>query len=151
MPRASRLSSEPWLALARSVSSPRSRKPAPRPRSSGPILNPMQSRAFIEKHGASCLSVLTDAPYFQGHLTHLAQVRAAVTIPVLRKDFLIDDYQVVEARLAGADAILLIAEILDDKTIGPVSGTGETTGEWQLWSSFTTRPIWTVYSLQAPI
>jgi indole-3-glycerol phosphate synthase len=70
-----------------------------------------------EEHGASCLSVLTDAPYFQGHLAHLAQARAAVTIPVLRKDFLIDEYQVVEARLAGADAILLIAEILDDKTI----------------------------------
>jgi indole-3-glycerol phosphate synthase len=70
-----------------------------------------------EKHGASCLSVLTDTPYFQGHLSHLAQVRAAVEIPVLRKDFLIDDYQVVEARLAGADAILLIAEILDDQQL----------------------------------
>jgi indole-3-glycerol phosphate synthase len=74
------------------------------------------ARAY-ETHGASCLSVLTDAPYFQGHLSHLAQVREAVTIPVLRKDFLIDDYQVVEARLAGADAILLIAEILDDRTL----------------------------------
>ena len=63
------------------------------------------------------MSVLTDAPYFEGHLTHLAQVRSAVTIPVLRKDFLIDDYQVVEARSTGADAILLIAEILDDKTL----------------------------------
>ena len=61
--------------------------------------------------------MLTDAPYFQGHLTHLTQVRSAVTIPVLRKDFLIDDYQVVEARSTGADAILLIAEILDDKTL----------------------------------
>jgi indole-3-glycerol phosphate synthase len=70
-----------------------------------------------EKHGASCLSVLTDAPHFKGHLNHLTQVRTAVTIPLLRKDFLIDDYQVVEARLAGADAILLIAEILDDKTL----------------------------------
>jgi indole-3-glycerol phosphate synthase len=70
-----------------------------------------------ENHGASCLSVLTDAPHFEGHLTHLTQVRTTVAIPVLRKDFLIDDYQVVEARLAGADAILLIAEILDDKTL----------------------------------
>jgi indole-3-glycerol phosphate synthase len=58
--------------------------------------------------------VLTDAPYFQGHLSHLARIRASVAIPLLRKDFLIDEYQVVEARLAGADAILLIAEILDD-------------------------------------
>ena len=56
----------------------------------------------------------TDAPYFQGHLSYLARIRASVAIPLLRKDFLIDDYQVVEARLAGADAILLIAEILDD-------------------------------------
>ena len=71
-----------------------------------------------EKHGAACLSVLTDAPFFQGCLAHLAQVRATVAIPVLRKDFLIDEYQVVEARRAGADAILLIAEILDDLMLG---------------------------------
>jgi indole-3-glycerol phosphate synthase len=71
------------------------------------------ARAYQE-HGAACLSILTDAPYFQGHLSYLARVRASVAIPLLRKDFLIDDYQVVEARLAGADAILLIAEILDD-------------------------------------
>ncbi len=61
--------------------------------------------------------MLTDTPYFHGHLTHLTQARQAVAIPVLRKDFLIDDYQIVEARRAGADAILLIAEILDDKTL----------------------------------
>ena len=61
--------------------------------------------------------MLTDAPYFQGHLSYLARVRASVAIPLLRKDFLIDEYQVVEARLAGADAILLIAEILDDEAL----------------------------------
>jgi indole-3-glycerol phosphate synthase len=70
-----------------------------------------------QAHGAACLSVLTDAPYFQGHLAHLAQIRQAATIPLLRKDFLIDDYQIVEARSAGADAVLLIAEILDDASI----------------------------------
>jgi indole-3-glycerol phosphate synthase len=70
-----------------------------------------------QQHGASCVSVLTDTAYFQGYLTHLTQVRASVTIPVLRKDFLIDDYQVVEARVAGADAILLIAESLDDAAL----------------------------------
>ncbi|AMV37832.1 indole-3-glycerol phosphate synthase TrpC [Planctomyces sp. SH-PL62] len=74
------------------------------------------ARAY-QDHGASCLSVLTDVPYFQGHLSYLARIRASVAIPLLRKDFLIDEYQVVEARVAGADAILLIAEILDDATM----------------------------------
>jgi indole-3-glycerol phosphate synthase len=67
-----------------------------------------------EQHGARCLSVLTDEQYFQGHLDYLTAVRAAVQIPVLRKDFIIDPYQVLEARLAGADCILLIAECLDN-------------------------------------
>jgi indole-3-glycerol phosphate synthase len=75
---------------------------------------PVSIARTYEKHGAACLSVLTDAPFFQGQLAHLAQVRSTVAIPVLRKDFLIDEYQVVEARRAGADAILLIAEILDE-------------------------------------
>ena len=76
--------------------------------------DPVAIARIYQEYGAACLSILTDAPYFQGHLSHLARIRAAVAIPLLRKDFMIDDYQVVEARLAGADAILLIAEILDD-------------------------------------
>jgi indole-3-glycerol phosphate synthase len=67
-----------------------------------------------ESHGATCISVLTDEPYFQGRLEYLAQIRAAVELPVLRKDFIIDTYQLIEARVAGADAVLLIAECLDD-------------------------------------
>jgi indole-3-glycerol phosphate synthase len=76
--------------------------------------DPVAIARCYQDHGAACVSVLTDAPFFEGHLSYLARVRASVVIPLLRKDFLIDEYQVVEARLAGADAILLIAEILDD-------------------------------------
>jgi indole-3-glycerol phosphate synthase len=74
--------------------------------------NPVEiARAYVEG-GADALSVLTDRDYFQGSLEYLESIRAAVEIPLLRKDFLIDPYQVVEARVAGADAVLLIAECL---------------------------------------
>ena len=82
-----------------------------------PQFDPIAIARTYQAHNATCLSVLTDAPYFQGHLEDLMRVRASVDIPLLRKDFLIDDYQVVEARAAGADAILLIAEILDDASL----------------------------------
>jgi indole-3-glycerol phosphate synthase len=75
---------------------------------------PVEIGLTYERHGASCLSVLTDEQYFQGSLDDLRQVRAAVGLPVLRKDFILDSYQLYEARAAGADAVLLIAECLDD-------------------------------------
>jgi len=76
--------------------------------------DPVAIAKIYEAHGAACISVLTDEPYFQGRLEYLAQIREAVELPVLRKDFILDTYQVVEARVAGADAVLLIAECLDD-------------------------------------
>jgi indole-3-glycerol phosphate synthase len=67
--------------------------------------------------GAAALSVLTDGPFFQGRLAYLEAIRKSVQLPLLRKDFLLERYQLLEARIAGADAVLLIAEILDDAAL----------------------------------
>ncbi|WP_340587621.1 indole-3-glycerol phosphate synthase TrpC [Erythrobacter alti] len=75
---------------------------------------PHQHAMDYAKGGAACLSVLTDAPYFQGHEDYMMEARASVDLPVLRKDFMVDPWQVAESRMIGADAVLVIVAALDD-------------------------------------
>jgi indole-3-glycerol phosphate synthase len=78
-----------------------------------PDFDPLEIARTYETNGATCLSVLTDEHFFMGHLDYLTRIRGEVRLPLLRKDFILDAYQIHEARCAGADAILLIAAILE--------------------------------------
>jgi len=89
---------------------------------------PADIAASYERHGAACLSVLTDERFFQGHADYLRQARAACALPVLRKDFMVDAYQVFEARAMGADCILLIAACLDDAQMRDLEACAMTLG-----------------------
>src|SRR5471032_2811828 len=81
-----------------------------------------------EKGGATCLSVLTDVDYFQGSDLYLQQARAACKLPVIRKDFMIDPYQIVEARALGADCVFLIVSALDDVRMAELAAVAKSVG-----------------------
>ncbi|KQO00224.1 MULTISPECIES: indole-3-glycerol phosphate synthase TrpC [Stenotrophomonas] len=89
---------------------------------------PAEIAVSYEFGGASCLSVLTDVDFFQGADAYLQEAREACTLPVLRKDFVVDPYQVVEARVLGADCILLIVSALDDRQLAGLSDLAMTLG-----------------------
>jgi len=82
--------------------------------------NPADHAFSYESGGAACLSVLTDAPYFQGHEDYLVAARNACTLPILRKDFMVDPWQVLESRSIGADAILIIVAALGDTAMAEI-------------------------------
>jgi indole-3-glycerol phosphate synthase len=90
--------------------------------------NPEQIAASYQRGGATCLSVLTDVDFFQGCDDYLRSARAACSLPVLRKDFTVDPYQVIEARAMGADAILLIAAVLSDTQLHELAATAAELG-----------------------
>jgi len=81
-----------------------------------------------EKGGVTCLSVLTDIDFFQGHDDYLKQARAACKLPVIRKDFMVDPYQIVEARALGADCVLLIVSALDDVKMAELASVAKDVG-----------------------
>jgi indole-3-glycerol phosphate synthase len=89
---------------------------------------PAEIAASYAQHGAACLSVLTDERFFQGCTRYLQEARAACTLPVLRKDFMVDAYQVYEARAMGADCILLIAACLDDAQMADLEACAHSLG-----------------------
>ncbi|WNW12128.1 indole-3-glycerol phosphate synthase TrpC [Pseudomonas sp. DTU_2021_1001937_2_SI_NGA_ILE_001] len=90
--------------------------------------HPADIARSYEQGGATCLSVLTDIDFFQGADAYLQQARAACQLPVIRKDFMIDPYQVVEARALGADCILLIVAALDDARMAELAATAKGVG-----------------------
>ncbi len=103
--------------------------------------DPIAIARTYEKSGASCISVLTEQKFFQGKLEYLGAIRKTVGLPLLRKDFIVDEYQIHEARAAGADAILLIAAALDKSQMQDYIGTAKRLGLDVLVESHTYKEL----------
>ena len=112
---------------------------------------PAEIAISYERGGAACLSVLTDHDFFQGHEDYLQQARAACSLPVLRKDFTIDPYQVWEARAIGADCILLIVAALEDDTLAELYATANEAGLDTLVEVHTGEELDRALKLGAPL
>ncbi|WP_437188034.1 indole-3-glycerol phosphate synthase TrpC [Planctomicrobium sp. SH668] len=113
--------------------------------------NPVEIARTYEENGAACISILTEEHFFQGHLSYLEAIRKNVGIPVLRKDFIIDPYQVWEARASGADAILLIAECLDDQQMESLYRLALELGMQALIEVYDPENVQRVLRLQPPL
>lgn len=103
--------------------------------------DPLKIAEIYQENGASAISVLTDKPFFQGDIEYLSKVKAVVTLPLLRKDFIISEYQVFESRAHGADAFLLIAAILEKNQMGDYMSIGMEMGMSTLIEAHTKEDI----------
>jgi indole-3-glycerol phosphate synthase len=112
---------------------------------------PAEIAASYQRHGAAALSVLTDAPFFQGAPEYLAAARAATSLPALRKDFIVDAWQVFESRALGADAILLIAAALDDAEMRDFEAIAQSLGMAVLVEVHDERELERALALRTPL
>ena len=113
--------------------------------------NPAAIAASYQAGGAACMSVLTDADFFQGHEDYLQQARAACELPVIRKDFIVDPYQVYESRAMGADCILLIVACLEDQQMQQLAQLAEDLGMDVLVESHDAQELARALMLSTPL
>jgi indole-3-glycerol phosphate synthase len=115
------------------------------------VWDPVSLASTYARHGAAAISVLTDEKYFQGSLDLLAAIRGAVSVPLLRKDFMLDEYQLWESRAVGADAILLIVAILDAPHLSDLLAGAKGIGLAALVEAHTPAEVETALSVGARI